>query len=340
MVRSSLLLAVLLVVAGALPAASTDGGGRPVPDPPLTAFSRPPPNDTAEAAKAAAPEPPAVDGLVRGEFAGMPAWLIHTPEASAAISVFGGQLLSFVPRGGTEVFWLSPLRAALPTPIRGGVPVCWPYFGTLGQMPGMPAHGLVRDVPWTLRAARDDGADGLVLELEPAPAGHLPLRVRMEVRIGKRLVQTLVSENVSDRSVVFTEALHNYFRVDRVTAVRVEGVAGLAYLDKREHGRPGHQLGPWRWPASGYSDRIYIGTGTHFVLDDPGLRRRIRIDTSGSHTTLIWNPGPETARYMPDVGPHWPGFLAVETANITPDAVRLAPGERHRLQQVIEVEKP
>lgn len=94
-----------------------------------------------------------------GLYHGLEAWHVRTPSATAVISVFGGQLLSFIPDGQPDVLWLSPTRAELPTPIRGGVPVCWPWFGRQGQSADVPAHGLVRTARWELLQAsqRDDG---------------------------------------------------------------------------------------------------------------------------------------------------------------------------------------
>nr|QBM06479.1 putative glucose-6-phosphate 1-epimerase [uncultured bacterium] len=316
----------------ALPAAET-------PTTPLTAFRLP--DDYARLVDAplqARLDPGArITGLSSGEFRGLPAWLVETPYATAAISVFGGQLLSFVPKGGQDVLWLSPLTRQQPEPIRGGTPVCWPYFGKMGQASEMPSHGLVRTTAWRVREARREVNGTVVLQLTPPTLTGLPLRLSMTLRIGRTLSQTLVTENVGDKPVAFTEALHNYFHVSDVRKVAVSGLDGLTYLDKKDHGRAHQQHGDWQLLPPGYSDRIYTRATGPYVLHDPGLGRRIRITTRGSHSAVVWNAGEQAAHGIDDIGAGWSHYLAVETANVAPDAVLLQPGERHELQQVIEV---
>src|SRR5690606_18048003 len=104
----------------------------PVPTP--TPFAVPADLTAWQAAPVVLPEAARlVAGVSVCRFQGLDALRVETADASAVISLHGAQLLSYVPRGGQEVFWLSPLRAPLPTPIRGGTPVCWPFFGRQGQ---------------------------------------------------------------------------------------------------------------------------------------------------------------------------------------------------------------
>ena len=317
----------------ALPAAET-------PTIPLTAFRLP--DDYArliDAPLQASLDPGIrIAGLSSGEFRGFPAWLVQTPHATAAISVFGGQLLSYVPKGGQDVLWLSPLTERQPNPIRGGTPVCWPYFAKMGQAGDMPSHGLVRTTAWRVREARRERDGTVVLQLSPPALDGLPLRLTMTLRIGRTLSQTLVTENVGDEPAAFTEALHNYFRVGDVRKVAVSGLDGLTYLDKKDAGRAHRQHGDWRLLPPGYSDRIYTRATGPYVLHDPGLDRDIRITTRGSHSTVVWNAGEQAARGIDDIGAGWNHYLAVETANVAPDAIELQPGGRHELEQVIEVD--
>lgn len=280
-----------------------------------------------------------IKGVSSGQFQGLDAWLVETPQATAAISVFGGQLLSFVPKGQPEVMWLSPKRAALPTPIRGGSPVCWPYFGRQGQGDDVPAHGFVRTLPWELQQARrlDDGS--IELTLAPPALDNLSLRLTMTVRVGRELCQQLVTENTGKAPATITQALHNYFRVGDASRVDVDGVDGLDYLDKFEnYAQPRRQQGPWslRDPRDpGRSDRIYTQAGGHYVLRDPVLKRRIDIRTEGSRSLVAWNPGADAAAKMADVGDGWRDYVCLEAANAGPDVVTVAPGGRHTLVQTL-----
>lgn len=282
-----------------------------------------------------------IQGLSTGQFQGLEAWLVQTPHSTAAISVFGGQLLSFVPAGGQDVMWLSPTRQPLPTPIRGGTPVCWPYFGRQGQGDDVPSHGFVRTVPWELREARREADGTIELTLAPPPLQDLALRASMVMRIGRTLEQQLVTENAGTTPFVFTQALHNYFNVSDATAVRVEGLDGLDYLDKYEnYATPRRQLGDWTLQDPrdpGRSDRIYTQAGGRYLLHDPGLARTLEITTTGSRSLVVWNPGAEAAAKMADVGEDWRRYVCLEASNAGPDVIELQPGSSHTLTQTFKV---
>jgi glucose-6-phosphate 1-epimerase len=310
--------------------------------PDTTAFSLPP-NHARLVQSPAAPGAalPKLEGLSIVDIQGFPAWKVETPLATAAISVFGGQLLSFIPKGGQDVLWLSPTAQALPTPIRGGSPVCWPYFGKQGQGSDVPSHGFVRNVPWTLQSAQRETDGTVVLTLAPPALDTLDLRLSMQLRIGRTLEQRLVTENTGRQPVTFTQALHNYFKVSDAMQVSVSGLDGLTYLDKFEnYATPRTQQGDWslndpRDP--GRSDRIYTQAGGRYVLKDPGLKRSIEISTQGSRSLVAWNPGQAGAAKMADVGAGWKHYVCLEAANAGPDVVTLAPGARHSLVQTLRV---
>ena len=317
----------------------------PAPLPPTTAFTLPP----AYAALLHSPSPTTrkalkkmdhVPGLALGRFEGLDALLVDTPLASAAVSLFGGQVVSFVPKGHEDVFWLSPLRADLPTPVRGGTPVCWPYFGRQGQANDVPAHGFVRTVPWQLTAASREADGTVVLELEPPPLQDLTLQLRMQLRIGRSLEQRLVTRNTGSGVARFTEALHNYFRVSDVEGVRIEGLDGRPFLDKNDGGNRHLQQGDWtlhdpRDP--GRADRLFPAAGGRYRLVDPGLRRSIVLEVEDGRTAIVWNPGEAGAARMADVGAHWRRFVCLEAGNAGPDVVELPPGATHTLLQKITV---
>ncbi len=281
-----------------------------------------------------------VQGLSTGDFNGFATWKVETPFSSAAISVFGGQLLSFVPKGGQDVMWLSPSAKQPPTPIRGGSPVCWPYFSRQGQSNDVPSHGFVRTVSWELRDARREADGTLVLTLAPPPLDNLSLRLQMVLRIGRTLEQELITENIGSQPVSITQALHNYFNVSDALKVDVTGLAGLTYLDKLDGGNAHVQQGDWnlRDPRDpGRSDRIYTEAGGHYVLRDPGFKRAIDITTTGSRSAVLWNAGQAAAAKMDDIGAGWRNYVCVEAGNVGPDVIELAPGGRHTLKQIFEV---
>ena len=328
----------ILIALRSAPSSSTPSTAMPA----ATVFTLPP-NYTRLLQSPAAPSAvlPKVEGLSLGTVQGFPAWKVDTPFASAAIAVFGGQLLSYVPKGGQDVLWLSPGAQPLPTPIRGGSPVCWPYFGRQGQGSDVPAHGFVRTLAWTLTEARREADGTVLLTLVPPALDNLGLRLSMHLRIGHTLEQRLVTENTGRQTISFTQALHNYFKVSDATRVDVQGLDGLTYLDKfEEYATPRIQQGDWnlRDPRDpGRSDRIYTQAGGRYVLKDPGLKRRIEITTTGSRSLVAWNPGQAGAAKMADVGKGWRDYVCLEAANAGPDVVTLAAGASHSLVQTFRV---
>ncbi|VXB23390.1 putative glucose-6-phosphate 1-epimerase [Luteimonas sp. 9C] len=299
-------------------------------------------DDVAAAASSMPPQAaPDVEGVRIGRFAGYPAVLVDTGDARAAIALHGGHLLSYVPTGGEDVFWLSPRLADAPAAIRGGVPVVWPFFGRQGQNDDVPSHGFVRTLRWHLVDAARDADGSVALTLAPPRHADLGLALLMHLRIGRTLEQTLETTNTGDVPVAFTQALHSYFRVSDVADVQVEGLDGLRFLDKNDAYAAHAQTGDWvldddRDP--GRSDYIYTDAGGRYRLDDPGLDRRIELTTSGSHTLVVWNPGEASAERGSDMNDGaWRDFLCLEAANAGPDIVRLAPGKTHRLTQRVRV---
>ncbi|HYM87010.1 MAG TPA: D-hexose-6-phosphate mutarotase, partial [Pseudoxanthomonas sp.] len=220
--------------------------------------------------------------MEEGEFLGLPALLIRTPLAAAALSLHGGQLLSFVPNGFDDLLWLSPVSRRAPDAIRGGVPVCWPYFGREGQPADAAQHGFARNARWMLANATRDTEGGITLELELPESTATPLRLTQRLQLGRVLRQSLTTHNAGATTVAFTQALHSYFRVGDASRAHVDGLDGLSYADRYD-GKLHVQSGEWNLhdPRDpGRSDRTYREAGNRFELVDPVLGRRIELTTS------------------------------------------------------------
>jgi len=298
-------------------------------------------------ADAAHPSPAVLDidvaGLRVGCFEGIDALLIETAQATAAIALHGGHLLSWTPAGKRDVLWRSPRIAAPPAAIRGGVPVVWPYFGQQGQPGDGPAHGFARTVHWSLLDAAEDADGAVSITLAPPTFLDLGLELRMRLRIGAVLEQTLETTNTGAHAVAFTQALHSYFHVSDVAQVRVGGVDGLAFLDKNDgYATPHVQQGDWRLDDArdpGRSDYVYVDAPGRYVLDDPGFDHRIELSTAGSRSLVVWNPGETAAGRTRDMDQGvWRDFICLEAANAGSDIVQLAPGHTHVLTQKVRVE--
>ena len=275
-----------------------------------------------------------------GELHGLPVLWLENAHGRAALSLHGGQLLSFAPNGFDDLLWLSPDSKRAPEAIRGGVPVCWPYFGRQGQADDVPQHGFARNTTWKLVEVKD-GPDGeTTIELSLPERAGTPLRLSQTLRIGRELRQSLTTRNTGTAPVAFTQALHSYFRVGDAQRVQVEDLDGLAYADKYD-GREHRQAGAWdlRDPRDpGRSDRIYHHAGGRYLLHDPVLGRRIGLQTTGSRSLVVWNPGEQGIRAINDApAGSWRDFVCLEAANAGADVIELAPGQSHTLQQTVSV---
>lgn len=258
------------------------------------------------------------------------------------ISDDGAQVLSWLPDGGADVLWLSDLATrADGRAIRGGIPVCWPWFGP-GRHPGMsPAHGFARTSTWAFEGTEERGDDLVaryVLTCDRSTSQSWPYRAQaaLEVRMGTSLGLVLTVTNLDDVRFDYEEALHAYLRVSEVTSVSVDGLDGSRFVDKTAAGVERTQLGAVRF--TGHVDRVYASS-TSVTVSDPGLGRCIVTEKTGSASTIVWNPGPALAATMTDVpAGGWATFCCVEAGNVLDDAVALEPGESHRLDVTLRVD--
>jgi D-hexose-6-phosphate mutarotase len=226
-------------------------------------------------------------------------------------------------------------------PIRGGVPVIFPWFGPRAGHPESPAHGFARTAEWQVESLSEDGdgcitaafqlaADDKTKELWPQD-----FVLRYRVAVGARLTLILEVENTSTAPFNFENALHTYLAVGDARQTSTAGLEGADYLDKTDNlQRKNQGQDPIRITAE--TDRVYESTRKTCVVDDPVLKRRITVEKSGSQTTVVWNPWIAKAAALPDFGDdEWPGMLCVETANAGANAITLAPGQTHSMRAVI-----
>lgn len=276
---------------------------------------------------------------------GGPAVLLQAGGASAMVALQGAQVLSYQPRGQAEALWLSPM-ASLGTGkvVRGGVPVCWPWFGPHPSDQTKPAHGFVRAKPWSVAgsAATSESAR-LVLVYDAVPnldAGwpHRAL-AEIEITLAETLKISLSTENRGAGDLELTQALHTYLAVGDIGAVTIDGFVGQPYVDQLAPGRPG----PMRVedvPVRVISevDRIYQDCEGPVIVIDEKNARRIRVAKTGSRSTVLWNPWIEKSARLGDMGADgYRHMLCVEAANAGNDKVTLAHGERHRLMTELSV---
>ncbi|MDO8463657.1 MAG: D-hexose-6-phosphate mutarotase [Gallionella sp.] len=282
-----------------------------------------------------------IDGQLsfREDASGLVVAEISNPQATASLCLQGAHLMSWQPRSqSVPVVWLSrDAKLAAGKSIRGGVPVCWPWFGAHASEPGFPAHGYARTAPWQVIESdvEPNGAVRLALRLSEneKTRAQWPHSCALDLTViaGETLRMELTTENTGESDFIISEALHTYFRISDIGAVQVTGLAGCDYWNKVGGSTLKKQDGIIRF--AGETDRVYINTATECVIEDDGLKRRICVAKSGSLTTVVWTPWTAKSERMGDLGQPdgWREMLCVESANAIDNAVNVAVGTLHTL---------
>jgi len=276
---------------------------------------------------------------------GLERLVLSASDGEAAVYLQGAHVAHFQPNGEKPVLWMSSQsRFEAGKPIRGGVPICFPWFGPKAGAPDAPLHGFARILPWAVAGVtrESDGSLRTTLDLtsDAAARGGFPheLALSLIVRVSRFLRLDLAVRNTDAAPRAFEAALHSYLAVSDVRHARIRGLEGVPYADKT--------AGMARQPGAsepiaiaGETDRVYLGATGTVTIEDPGWRRRIVVGKSGSSTTVVWNPWVAKARAMADFGDEeWPGMVCVETANAMDDAVTLGPGATHVMTATLEVQ--
>lgn len=270
---------------------------------------------------------------------------IQNQLASASVSLQGAHILSWIPTDEEEVIWLSEdATFATGKSIRGGVPICWPWFGAHQSNPELPAHGFARTTQWQILSteALENGYTRLIFNMQPQPENkHMWLpdsTVELIITVGEKLELELITHNNGDKAITLSQALHTYFNVSDVSKILLHGLDHTDYLDKLENYKSKRQFGPV--VINEEVDRIYIDTFNDCVIEDRQMKRNVIIKKIGSHSTVVWNPWQQTAAKMGDLGEQ--GFktmLCVESSNAADDAVTIEPGNVHQLWVQYAVQK-
>jgi glucose-6-phosphate 1-epimerase len=250
----------------------------------------------------------------------------------------------FHPANQLPVIWMSQKSLYQPgKPIRGGVPICFPWFGPRQDDPKAPAHGFARVLDWNIDSISRSSAGAVVVTLslksDDATRAIWPADfvARHIITIASTLQMRLDVQNASQQPIRFEEALHTYFTVGDIRQTTVDGLVGSTYIDKVAAMQMKQQSDPLI-RFEGETDRVYLDTQATCVIHDPVMNRRIEVSKSGSNATVVWNPWIAKSKAMPDFGDEeWPGMVCVETVNAAKHAVELAPGAMHSMTQRVRV---
>lgn len=260
---------------------------------------------------------------------------INNQYANASISLQGAQLFEWVPNNQHPVIWVSEDAVHKKNKsIRGGIPICWPWFGAHDSESPFPAHGFARSQEWELCGVNDlhDGSTQLEFKLADKPeCQHFwPYKTMLELRVtlGLNLALNLTTANLAEEDFVLTEALHTYFNISDIKNITVEGLDECDYLDKVDDFELKKQSGVIKVDKE--TDRVYINTEKAVSIIDDSYKRKITVTKNGSLSTVVWNPWQDKANEIGDMGKE--GFrhmICVETANACNNKIRLSSGKSH-----------
>ncbi|QTN33244.1 D-hexose-6-phosphate mutarotase [Akkermansiaceae bacterium] len=263
-----------------------------------------------------------------------PVFEIDHPTCVARVALHGAHVMSWKPVDEDEVLYLSPDAVYKEgKAIRGGIPVCWPWFNAHPTNPEMPSHGIARTRFWELVEAGESG-EGVDLKFEMSEGiWHATLTVKA----GAELEVMLETRNPNEIPIVVSGALHSYFAVSDIEQVRVVNLEGADYLDTV--GTPTMRKQTVALGFGSEVDSIYDSSSSILLVDDLS-GRTILIEKSGSPSTVVWNPWVEKAAAfgdLPDDG--YRKFCCIEAAIANDRAVIVMPGETHVLSTRISVEE-
>lgn len=266
--------------------------------------------------------------------------------AQAKIALQGAHVMHWQPK--TEkypVLWLSDhARYVKGRSIRGGVPICWPWFGAHPTDSSLCPHGFARVIPWQLIDVDStySGATRIALQMIQTPEAQrqlsYPYVLTLLITIGRRLKVDLATTNKADHPFVVGEAFHTYLNISDIEKIRITGLQECLYADKvRSYERyVEHSL----LKFNGEFDRVYLNHSADCVVHDAGYDRLIRISKSGSNTTIVWTPWETKAHAMGDMGngDEWRRMICVESANAMENSVVINPNRTHNFSAEYSVE--
>lgn len=275
---------------------------------------------------------------------GLPCVDVNTPAVSGRVYFQGAHVTAWKPKGTADVLWTSAKSNwEAGKPIRGGVPLCFPWFGPNAADATLPLHGFARLLPWELEATRagDAGKVALVMVLRSSPATKTwwphDFELRHRITFGDQLIMKLEVLNTGSAPFEIEEAQHTYFTIGDARQVQITGCEDVEYVDKVDNKKIKTQEGLVTF--SGETDRVYTDARASNILIDPVLKRRITIQKTDSRSTVIWNPWINKSKAMPDFGDdEWTGMCCIETANVADAAVTVNPGQTHQMRTILSVD--
>lgn len=261
----------------------------------------------------------------------LPVLRIHNAQANGTIALQGAQLIEYTPVNGENLLFISQAETFCQgEAIRGGVPICWPWFGPHRSEPDAPAHGFVRTQEWSYEIVADkpDRTDIRLYLITDGNDTGFPYQARVEllISIGASLVMSLKTDNLDERPILISQAMHTYFKCDDIADVRVHGLKGACYNDKVT-GKNGYI--PSEFSIDRETDWIVQESGQPIGISESG-KPRVKMTRIGSRSVVLWNPWTEKSRTLSHFqDDDYRRMICVETTNATEDSRLIKPRRSH-----------
>lgn len=269
---------------------------------------------------------------------------IETPLATALVSLHGAQVLSFQPKSAENdlLFLSEKANYQVGKAIRGGIPICWPWFSREKPRPQLPNHGFARTSLWQVT---ETSRTGDVIQLQLSLQDNAQTRemwphafkLSLDIKISDQLELSLTAKNTGSELFQFSQAMHTYFAVSDIEQIAVSGLEGVNYIDTVGGDNKVHQQSG-AIQVSNETDRIYTDFSDDVQLQDIGFNRAVDIQSSGSKTTVVWNPWEVISTEMKDLNDDaYRAFICIETVNTGEDLITLEPMENHTISALYTV---
>lgn len=266
---------------------------------------------------------------------------VSNKYADADICLYGAHITNFKPHKTMEVLWMSPeSNFQEGSPIRGGIPVCFPWFGPHKTDAEKPMHGFARLMYWDVQeiSAQPTGETLVKLQLcsseKTKTFWNHDFCAEMIITVGQTLTATLKVTNTSTEPLEYTSALHSYFSLSSIENITIEGLQNTKYHSQLEAGDFVQEASKLEIHQA--ETRHYYDTEATCVIEDPVFGRRINVAKSGSKITTVWNPWEENCAKMDDLPDDaYFTFICVETVNAFNDVIKLATSETHETSVTI-----
>jgi len=269
---------------------------------------------------------------------------IKNAFATAQLTTHGGSLLSFVPTDSAEdLLWVSPTALYNgKKPVRGGVPICWPWFGAHPTENDLPAHGFVRNAVWHLERVTPlaSGETEVVMSFDSNEQTRAlwpyDFHLELKVEIGTHCTMSLTTHNLSNSDMELTEAFHTYFNIQNPVGMGIKGLEKTIHLDKLTHAPAEKQLESVVLQPP--KDSVFLNIKNPLSIDDEGHHRHIQIAHQGAQSSVVWNPGSEIVKGFSDIpNTAWQDFACIEIGNVLDNRIQIPSHEKHTLTQILSL---